>query len=453
MGIPLRDVFVTVVVFYSLPFILRRPEIGILMWAWLGYMNPHKLSWQFAHDFPFAQIVALTTMFSLLISREPKRIPWTRETILLIIFNIWMFITTLFAMYPELAWGQWNKVWKIQLMTFVSMMIMTNRWRIQTWVWVIALSLGFYGFKGGVFTVLTGGAYAVYGPEGTFIGGNNEIGLALIMTVPLLRYCQLTTDHFWAKRLLLIGMILCVIAIVGTQSRGAFLGVAVMLMFLLRNSRHKWTLLIVMGLALPVIYTFMPESWHERMSTIKTYQQDGSAMGRINAWWMAFNLAKDRILGGGFECFRAPTFAMYAPDPRDVHDAHSIYFEVLGEQGFIGLALFLAIGYSAWRSCKWIMRQTKNWEDLRWVHDLGAMLQVSLVGYAVSGAFLGMAYFDLYYNLIALIVLAKEIAGKALKEQEAATEKKPPAALSFVVRPVRSGAARTTGPTSSGSRS
>ncbi len=412
---PLRDLFVTVVVFASLPFILRRAEIGILMWAWLGYMNPHKLSWGFAHDFPFAQIVALTTMFALLISREPKKIPWTWETVLLVIFTLWMFVTTVHAMYPEPAWIQWNKVWKIQLMTFVSIMIMTTRWRIQTWVWVIALSLGFYGFKGGIFTVLTGGAYAVYGPEGTFIGGNNEIGLALIMTIPLLRYCQLTTDKFWAKRLLLVGMILCLIAVVGTQSRGAFLGVAIMLMFLLRNSRHKWTLFFLMIMALPAIYAFMPESWHQRMATIKTYEQDDSAMGRINAWMMAYNLAKDRFTGGGFECFRRPTFAMYAPNPRSVHDAHSIYFEVLGEHGFVGLALFLAIGYSAWRSCRWIMRRTKDREDLKWIHDLGAMLQVSLVGYAAAGAFLGLAYFDLYYNLIALIVLAKVIAAKVLR--------------------------------------
>lgn len=451
MGLPLRDLFVTVVVFGSLPFILRRPEIGILVWAWLGYMNPHKLSWEFAHDFPYAQIVALTTMFALLLSKEPKKIPWTAETILLVIFIFWMFLTTLFAMYPDVAWEQWNKVWKIQLMTFVSMMIMTNRWRIQTWVWVIALSLGFYGFKGGIFTVLTGGAYAVYGPEGTFIGGNNEIGLALIMTIPLLRYCQLTTEKFWAKRLLLIGMILCLIAVVGTQSRGAFLGVAAMSLFLVKNSRKKWALLLLMLVVLPAIYAFMPESWHARMGTIKTYEQDSSAMGRINAWWMAYYLAKDRFLGGGFECFQRPSFAMYAPDPGGVHDAHSIYFEVLGEQGFVGLALFLAIGYSAWRSCKWVMQQTKARGDLRWIFDLASMLQVSLVGYFAAGAFLGLAYFDLYYNLLALIVLAKVIAGKALQEQ--------PTAQAAPVKPVpvygvsaRFSDSRSIGPTSSRGR-
>ncbi len=433
---PLRDIFVTVVVFGMLPVILRRPDMGIFLWAWLGYMNPHKLSWQFAHDFPYAQIVALTTMISLLISKEPKKIPWTWETVLMVVFLGWMFITTLFPMYPELAWYQLNKVWKIFLMTFVSMMIMTTRWRIQTWIWVIVLSLGFYGFKGGIFTLTTGGAYAVYGPMGTFIGGNNEIGLALIMTIPLMRYCQLSTDNFWIKRGMLVLIITTLLAIVGTQSRGAFLGMGAMLLFLTMKSRKKFTLLFFLILAVPAIVSFMPDTWSNRMHSIQTYEQDGSAMGRINAWMMAYNLAKDRMLGGGYECFRGPTFAMYAPNPRNVHDAHSIYFEVLGEHGFIGLALFLAIGYSAWRSCNWILRRTKHREDLKWIYDLAAMLQVSLVGYASSGAFLGLAYFDFYYNLIALIVLAKVIAKKALgqekvKEQKAVRDKPEP---SFVVR-------------------
>ncbi len=418
MGFALRDIFVTVVVFVSLPFILRRPEIGILMWAWLGYMNPHKLSWGFAHDFPFAQLVALTTMVALVISREPKKIPWTKETTILLLFTFWMFLTTTRSMYPDLAWYQWDKVWKIILMTFVSMMIMIDKKRIQAWVWAIALSLGFYGFKGGVFTILSGGAYAVYGPEGTFIGGNNEIGLALIMVIPLLRYCQLISRNFWIKRLLMGGMVLCLIAVVGTQSRGAFLGVLAMGVFLIRNSRHKWALLLFMIITLPAIYFFMPHSWHQRMSTIQTYEEDKSAMGRINAWMMAINLAKDRVMGGGYDCFQAPTYGIYAPNPNDVHDAHSIYFEVLGEHGFIGLGLFLAIGYSGWRSCRWIMRKTKSREDLKWIYDLASMLQVSLVGYAASGAFLGLAYFDFYYNLIALIVLAKECAKKSLNEEE-----------------------------------
>ena len=135
-------------------------------------------------------------------------------------------------------------------------------------------------------------------------------------------------------------------------------------------------------------------------------------MGRINAWHTAFNLAKDRITGGGFETFQAPTFDQYAPDPNNVHDVHSIYFEVMGEHGFIGFGLFVLIGLLAWRTGSKVIRECRKNPDRKWASDLAAMTQVSLIGYATGGAFLGLAYFDYYYHLVIILVLTYQIAVK-----------------------------------------
>ncbi len=413
----MRDIFVLLIVFGTLPFIFKRPYIGILLWCWLGYMNPHKLSWGFAHDFPFAQLTALTILFSLLISKSEKKIPQTRETVVLMVFIGWMLITTLFSMYPDLAWGQWNKVWKIQLMTFVTIIIMNKKEYVHAMVWIIALSLGLYGFKGGIFTILTGGAYAVYGPSGTFIYGNNEIGLALIMTIPLIRYLQLNTANFFIKRGLMITMLLCVVSVIGTQSRGALVGLAAMGFVLILKSRSKIPLLLSLLVIVPAIISFMPETWHSRMATIDDAEVDQSVMGRFNAWGMAFNLAKSELFGGGFEAFQRATFWLYGPNRNDVHDAHSIYFEVLGEHGFIGLFLFLLLGLFTLLSCSRIIKESKKVEGFQWMSDLMAMLQVCLIGYAASGAFLGLAYFDLYYNLIAIVIICSKLLKDALEDK------------------------------------
>jgi probable O-glycosylation ligase (exosortase A-associated) len=405
----MRDLFVTFVVFATLPYIFKRPQIGILLWSWLAYMNPHKLSWGFAHNFPFSLVTAVVILLALFFSREPKKIPWTIEVKILLVFIIWMFITTLNAQYPDLAWQQWDKVWKIQLMTFVMMIVMQDRWRVQAMIWVIALSLGFYGFKGGIFTALTGGSYAVYGPSGTFIYGNNEIGLALIMTIPLIRYLHLVTEHKFLRLGLLVTMWLTILAVIGTQSRGALVGIACMGFFLVLKSRNRVPMIFLMLILIPMIYSFMPESWHARMGTIETYEQDGSAMGRINAWWVAWRLATENILGWGFDYFQVFTFYVYAPEPNDVHDAHSVYFEVMGEHGFIGLTLFLSLGIATLNSCRKMIKVAKQSAETIWMADLLAMIQVSLLGYAASGAFLGLAYFDLYYHLIAIVVICKSL--------------------------------------------
>ena len=142
-------------------------------------------------------------------------------------------------------------------------------------------------------------------------------------------------------------------------------------------------------------------------------------MGRINAWWTAWNVASSNVLGGGFKMFTALTFHLYAPNPLDIHDAHSIYFQVLGEHGFIGLGLFLLLGMMTWLRCGQIIRLAKKNPEQKWAGDLASMLQVSLLGYGVSGAFLGLAYFDYYYHLIAITLITWNLAQQALKTSTA----------------------------------
>ncbi|MGH8578660.1 MAG: putative O-glycosylation ligase, exosortase A system-associated, partial [Gammaproteobacteria bacterium] len=129
----------------------------------------------------------------------------------------------------------------------------------------------------------------------------------------------------------------------------------------------------------------------------------------------AYNLAKDRpLVGGGFEAFTPELFSKYAPILTDVHDAHSIYFEILGEHGFAGLVLFLLLGFLAFCAGTWIIKNTPDRVEMKWHRELAAMTQVSLVGYAVGGAFLGLAYFDFYYHLLALMVLNRSLLEKVL---------------------------------------
>jgi probable O-glycosylation ligase (exosortase A-associated) len=166
---------------------------------------------------------------------------------------------------------------------------------------------------------------------------------------------------------------------------------------------------------LPLLIAFMPAQWHERMGTIETYESDGSAMGRIDTWKMALRLANDRPMGGGFELWTADTFNLYSPEKNTIHDAHSIYFKVLGEHGWFGLVLFLGIGFSAWRTGTRIIRQIGDRPELAWLSSLARMIQVSIAAYASGGAFLGLSYFDLYWHLVAMLVLGREL----LRQHEA----------------------------------
>jgi probable O-glycosylation ligase (exosortase A-associated) len=407
----MRDLFVTAIVFGVLPFIFKRPWIGIMLWCWLSYMNPHRQTWGFAYDFPFAFICAIVTITAFLFSKEKKEITWTRETVLLLLFVGWMLTTTYFSFYPHVAWEQWDKVWRIQLMVFLTIMIIKERQHLHWMIWIIALSLGYYGVKGGIFTIANGGAYRVQGPAGTFFGGNNEMALVLVMLIPLIRYLHLQEPRKWVRMGLASAMVLSGIAAIGSQSRGGLVAMAAMGLFLWLKSRQKFVMGIYIVLVVGVIHAVMPQAWYDRMYTIQTYKEDQSAMGRINAWHTAFNVAKANITGGGFEMFKPQTFRQYAPDPYNVHDVHSIYFEVMGEHGFIGFAMFILLALFTWLRANQVIRECKKDPQRKWAADLAAMIQVSLVGYGAGGAFLGLAYFDLTYHLMIVIVLAAKFTG------------------------------------------
>jgi putative inorganic carbon (hco3(-)) transporter len=160
-----------------------------------------------------------------------------------------------------------------------------------------------------------------------------------------------------------------------------------------------------------IIAAVMPQEWYDRMHSIQNYQQDDSAQGRINAWHTAFNVAKVRVTGGGFAMFQAPTFRQYAPNPWNVHDVHSIYFEVMGEHGFIGFGIYLLLALFVWLRANQVIRACKSDPERKWAADLAAMIQVSLIGFGAGGAFLGLAYFDLTYHLMIVVVLAAKFSG------------------------------------------
>lgn len=408
----MRDILVTAIVLVWLLYIFRRSHYGAYLWAWLSYMNPHRQCWGFAMTMPFAQLAFLVTAVSMFMSKEPKRIPWTRETILLVIFIAWMTITSSLAFYSDLAWTQYEKVIKIQLGTFMTLMLITSKERLRIFIWVIVLSIGYYGIKGGVFTIVHGGQYRVQGPAGTFFGGNNEMALVMIMTVPLMRYLHLTETRQWIKLSLAGAMFLTAIAAFGSQSRGALVALAAMGTLLWLKSRNKLATALLVLVSAVTALSVMPESWYERMDSIKDYEQDASAQGRINAWWTAFNVAKSNITGGGFEVFRPATFRQYAPDPSSVHDVHSIYFEVMGEHGFPGFFMFMTLMAFTWFKASSVIRACKRDPERKWASDLAAMIQVSIIGYAAGGAFLGLAYFDYYYHLITMTVITWVLVNK-----------------------------------------
>jgi len=397
---------------------LRTPWIGAILWTWISLMSPHAEFGYAASSWPVASGIAGCTIIGLLLTKHKQNPLMGAPMVLTLAFTIWITITLPFSFYFDASLGLWQRSMKIFLMLFVTVALIDDRRKLDVFIWTMVVSIGYYGVKGGLFTIATAGNYRIWGPGG-FIGGNNELALALIVIIPFMRYLQTQQSNRWVKIGLTVSMGLCALAALGTYSRGAFIGVAAMAAFFWWRSRQKalWGIIIVV-ISIGALGV-MPDQWWDRMSTIKSYDADQSAMGRISAWWMAFNIAKSNLFGGGFMIYELAIAAQYSPDPNHARAAHSIYFQVLGEQGFIGLFIWLTIGVSTWITASRLIRSSTAFPEYKWAEELGRMVQVSMIGYAATGAFLSLAYFDLPYNFAAVAVLALHFVRKSQVERVA----------------------------------
>ena len=434
----MRDIALSLIVAAALLTVFKHPVIGAYLWAWLGLMNPHKMTYGFARSLPFALMAALVTIAAFAFTKKRQPLPRNGIAKLQIALLLWMSFTSFFALAPsDHVYERWIFVLKIQVMLFITWMLVRDAKEIRWLVWVMVLSVAYFGVKGGVFTVLTGGGSRVWGPPGGMLEENNALAVALIMLLPLMYFLRETEPRRWLRHVLMFMMVTCAFSVLGSQSRGALLALVAMAFFLGLKSKHPVRASIVLLAVVGVAIAFMPDSWSNRMETIKTYGEDGSAMSRIWTWTTLWNAAVDRpFVGAGFQADHPIVFDLYAPThgvyeqfAGRVYVAHSIYFQVLCEHGFVGLGLFIGLLGATWLTAgRLASRVAKDEEFGPWMPSLMRMVQVSMIGYLAGGAFLSLAYLDLPYYVLALVVLC-----------EVLVRKKATAAAASAARPVGAG--------------
>jgi probable O-glycosylation ligase (exosortase A-associated) len=335
-------------------------------------------------------------------------------TVMIMLFMAWMTLTTMTSLAPANSWFHWDLHIKNLVFALAVMAVMRTQVRIQALIWIMVLSIGYFGVKGGGFTIANGGAYTVLGPPESIIEDRNHLALACCMIIPMMNYLRVTTANRLIKIGLMMAMALTIISVIGSYSRGGFLALSVTaLVFWLRSSGKLMTMVLLLACFVPAV-SLMPASWKDRIGTIENYQKDDSVQGRFDAWNYAMRVAKDRpLLGGGLATTEVgAVFHKYVPG-RPQRAAHSIYFQVLGDQGPIGLMIFLSIGVVGWLKTRSIIRLSKGKPEFEWAWHLGRMMQVSFISYFVAGAALSMAYYSVFFLSVVIVALVREILVKA----------------------------------------
>ncbi len=405
----MRDLAILIMTFGSIPAIFAAPFVGVLVFTWLNYMSPHKITYSFASGLPLIEIFGLLTGILWLLSPRKLLPKPTFLFVTLACFFIWFNVTTLFALAPpEVVLWKWERTVKVFAFAVLTAVLINNRLRIEAYIWVLMLSVGYYAMLSGVNTILTGGGYgrAITPPLGSLIADDSTLTIVVLMLVPLARYLQIHATILPPVPLVRLGLLglmaLMVITVFGTHARTGLIALAVMLVMFVLKARKKALIITALILCIGAGLMLVSESWYKRMSTIETFRQDSSAMNRIHSWKYAIGVANERpIVGGGFMVFTMN----YQPTAVGWLDSHSIYFEVLGEHGYVGLLIYLCLIFGCYRACRNIRRSVRGHEEFAWLGDLASMLQISLAVFATGGAFVGIASHDLFFDFCVIIIV------------------------------------------------
>jgi putative inorganic carbon (hco3(-)) transporter len=410
----------------SLPVCFVRPFYGILLWIMIAFLNPQSYLWGDAATYRWAMAVAIPTILGVFVfSRNWIRRFGSGIVLLLAIFWIWITVTSIVSTHTPLfmhhaaeTWERWGFICKVLLMTFLAIVIVDSFERLRMLVLVTAGCFGVFVAKSFPFVILTRGQFRLYGPENSMIADNNDFGLALNMTLPLFFFLAQTEFHPWVKRAFGFLFVITIPAIFFTYSRGALLALIVVgfLMFLQLKRRLLLVPVIIMGALVAVM--FAPESWQQRMDPTRKDQVDDSARGRLNAWSFARNLAAEYpITGGGFLTFTGELFTRYAPNNAPFRGPHSIYFQVLGEHGYVGLGLYLTLIATAYASAGKVARQARARND-RFMLNYVNMFRFSLLAFLVNGVFLGRAYFDYFFTIVACLAVLPQVVHQEWERED-----------------------------------
>lgn len=410
------------------------PYVGVLLWAWVTLMNPHQIAGGWISTFPINQVVVGLLGCSLLLHREPLQPFVDGLTTVIILFMGWTVVTTLTALSPEISAARADLSLKSMLFGLVVAITTTNRVRFRALLWIYVISLGYFGAKGGMFTIVTGGAGNVVGPPNSTIEDRNTLALALLTTIPLAYYLYATAANRWVRIGLVALIILNAVAVLGTYSRGGTIGLAFLACYFWLKSTQK-VVIAVAAIAIGLVgWSVLPDRWFERIASVREAEADASFQGRQDAWQFAINAASDRLLGVGFSGTEdLIVFQLHMPEAVATVDrgraAHSIYFQVLGDHGFIGLGLYLTILVLAWRAAGRLAKTRSV--DGEWAANFGKMGRVALGTYCVSGAALSMAYDSTLFSLLGLLSAGSRLAAEKAAAKPGRSHARPAARLAL----------------------
>jgi probable O-glycosylation ligase (exosortase A-associated) len=407
---------------------MKRPFLFVLAYTYIDIVGPQKVTWGFLAHVPVSLIAFTCAFVGWMVADNKDGIRFSPRQLVLLALLIYCGVTTKLADFPVEAADKWAWVWKALVFATFLPLTLRTKLRIEALVLVMVLSVGVIVIGGGIKTLASGGGG--YGELKLLVNDNTGlyegsiISAVAICVIPLALWLARYGTIFkpsWMATLFAWGICFaCILMPVGTQARTGLICVAVLGVMMLRSTKRRLTYISLVTIAGLVAVPLLPQSFTERMSTIGNHAADQSASTRLEVWKWTMDYAHAHPFGGGFNAFlqNEVSYETVKADYAGANNAviqkerivekarayHSSYFEMLGEQGYPGLGLWLLLHVMGVVQMEVLRRRYAKDppEGFAWVTPLADALQQAQIVYLIGGAFVGIALQPFCYMLVGL---------------------------------------------------
>jgi probable O-glycosylation ligase (exosortase A-associated) len=393
----------------------RRPFLFVLVYAYIDTVAPQRLSYYLLNSLPLSLIVACLAFAGWLLADKKTGVGFSVRQGLLALLLCYSFYTTANADFPIAAKEKWD--WASTALAFAIFLPFTlrSKLRIESLLLFLTISAATIIIVGGLKTVASGGGYGVLNlmvTNNSNLYESSTISTIAIALIPIIAWLAKFGTVFppdWRVKAFAAGLIFaCLLMPIGTEARTGLICIAVLGLLTLRNVKRRFLFIAGAGLLVLASVPFLPDSFTGRMSTIQGYEGDSSAKVRLAVWSWTWNYAQEHPQGGGFGAYLGNKIQVRTVTTRNVGGVesitavngvdegrawHSAYFEMLGEQGFPGLLLFLVLHICGLVRMEVIRRRYRQAEgDKAWIAPLATALQHFQIIYLVGASFVAIAY-------------------------------------------------------------
>lgn len=272
----MRDVLLALFLLTAFPLVLYRYQIGALVIVFISCMYPQSNTFGFALTIPWLDFFFAFSIAGFLLKQGYKDYHHHPLITFLILLYLWVSLSTVFAISPYYAYDPWMKFTKVLILALVAYAMLTNKIRLMAYIKVMVLSFGFYGLKGGIFTINNGGTSHVLGPINSFFADNNGMALVLVMVLPFMVFLISHAQNLYQRYFALFCTLCTGIAILGTQSRTGTAALAAAGIYFIWLQKKLFKSILIVAPIICVAYFYMPDSWTERMASTTELESDDS---------------------------------------------------------------------------------------------------------------------------------------------------------------------------------